>query len=340
MRNAVIGAVVLVAIGAGGWIWGESRLAEGARAWIAGDPALAAEAVQPLRDAGRFGLRLSKPQLSDPALQLTLPWAEAWVSPLAPTTARLDLPQQGQLVLAGQAHDLTLSSSDATLRLAPLNRMAPDRLTLVAQGLALDGQPLADSISVEARLGRLAGSAPMEARTAYDIDLSAAGVQLQVLAPAGFDAGPLPDPVGVDGQLRLSLDRTPGAGEAPPAIVGWQTPGLVLEAGPIQVRVVGRVTRDADGLAEGQVVLYSRDADRMLDLASDLGLIPGQVRLLLRAGLAQLAQVAPEADLHGPAYPEPQEGELRLPILMRDGQLILAGVPVGPAPAFAGQDVR
>nr|WP_111297784.1 DUF2125 domain-containing protein [Paracoccus saliphilus] len=339
MRNAVIGAVVLVVIGAGGWIWGESRLADRTRVWIAADPALAAAAVEPLRDPRRFGLRLSEPQLSDPALRLSLPWAEALVSPLAPTTAQLDLPQQGQLVLAGQAHDLTLQSSEARLRLAPLNRMAPDQLILTAQWLALDGQPLADSLSVEARLGRLAASAPMEARTAYDIDLKAAGVQLQVLARAGLDAGQLPDPVAIDGQLRLWLDRTPDA-EVPPQIVGWQTPSLVLEAGPIKVRVVGRVIRDAGGLAEGQVVLYSRNADQMLDLAADMGLIPRQVRLLLRAGLAQLSQVAPEAALPGPAYPEPQEGELRLPILMRDGQLILAGVPVGPAPAFAGLAVR
>lgn len=339
MRKVVIGVVVLVAIGAAGWIWGESRLSDGARAWLAGDPALAAAAVQPLNDPRRFGLRLSEPRFSDPAVQLHLPWAEVWVSPLAPRTVRMDLPRQGQLVLAGQAHDLTLQSAEAWLRLAPLNRMAPDRLNLAAQALVLDGQPLAEALTVEARLARLAANAPKAARAAYDIDLHAEGVRLRTLARAGMDFGPLPDPVAIEGQFRVWLDGTPGAGETP-QIIGWQTPGLVLEAGPIMVRVVGRVTRDAEGMVEGQVALYSSDADRMLDLASDLGLIPGQVRLLLRAGLTQLSQVGPEADLPGPDYPEPQEGELRLPILMRDGQLILAGVPVGPLPSVAGQPVR
>jgi len=214
--------------------------------------------------------------------------------------------------------------------------MAPDRLNLSMGEVSLAGQALARQVQVEARLSSLRGDAPDAAGAAYDLDLWLDGLRAGTLADAGLDLGPLPDPVSVQGQLRLWLDAAPSLrGQTPPQVVGWQAQELILNAGPLALRVAGRITRDRNGLVQGQVVLYSRDADQMLQMAAQLGLIPPQAQLLLRAGLAQLSQVVPDTDLPGPVYAEPAEGEMRLPIVMRDGQLILAGVPVGRAPQFA-----
>ena len=55
---------------------------------------------------------------------------------------------------------------------------------------------------------------------------------------------------------------------------------------------------------------------------------------LVRAGLSQLSQADLDDTLPGPDFPAAAEGELRVAVIMRDGQLILGGVPIGPAPAI------
>lgn len=337
MRGTIIAVGLVAAVLAGGWLGAETMAARHVAALIRDDPGLEAASVAPLRDPRQIGIRLSEPQLRDPALSVAMPWARLSLSPLSPLTARLDLPDAIRVVQAGQAMDLAWQDPRASVALAPLNRMAPDALDLQARAVTLDGLPMAQGLSLRADLGALGSDAPRPARAAYDIAIALEGVQTQALAMLGLDAGPLPGPISVRGPLRVWLDATPslGADAAPgPQVVGWQTAGLDMQAGDIGLRLVGRLSRDAQGRAEGQVALYSPDADAMIGLAEGLGLIPPQGRLLLRAGLAQLAQAPLDATLPGPAFPEPAPGELRLPVIMRDGQLILGGLPVGPAPAI------
>ena len=72
----------------------------------------------------------------------------------------------------------------------------------------------------------------------------------------------------------------------------------------------------------------------MIGMATELGLIPAQAAMLLRAGLSQLSRADLDDALPGPDFPAAAEGELRVAVIMRDGQLILGGVPIGPAPAI------
>lgn len=334
MRKAVIGVILVTGLLAGSWIFAENRAVERVRALIEADQGIQATGIRPLRDPRQLGVHLSQPQLSRPDLQLSLPWAQLSMAPLSPTTARLELPDTASLVSAGRRLELGQRLSEASLRLAPLHRLAPARLVLSTHDLTLNGQPLADRLDLRAALGRLQNDAPRAAGAAYDLQLDLQGVQPSALALAGVDTGPVPGPLAARGVVRLWLDDVPTADQPRPAIIGWQTEALTLDAGPVQLRVAGRLTRGTDGRAEGQLALYSADADQMLEMASEIGLIPSQARLLLRAGLSQLGQVPPATDIPGPDFPEPAPGELRLAVMMRDGQLMVAGVPVGPAPVF------
>lgn len=335
MRKAVIGAGVAVAMLAGAWLGTESLASRRVAAMIAADPGLDAAAVRPLRDPRAIGVEVTGLQLRDPALGISLPWARILLRPSSPLTARLELPDQAQILQGGGVVDLGLARSQASLSLSPLNRLAPDRLDLQADGLTLDGRPLAAALSLQARLASVDPDAPDPAGAAYDLQMSLSGLQPEGLARIGLDPGPLPGPIALEGPLRLWLDRAPRLTEdTAPQIVGWQTPGLSLQAGEIGLRLVGRLSRDAQGRAEGQLALYSSDAEAMIGMAAGLGLIPPQGQLLLRAGLSQLARAPIAADLPGPEFPEPAEGELRLPLVMRDGQLMLGGMAIGPAPAL------
>ena len=335
MFRAIIGIGLCAAAVAGLWAGGETLASRRLAELIAGDPALQATSVQPLREPPEFGLRIEQPGFSDPAGGLTLPWAIVRMSPGTPTTAHLDLPDEGQVTIAGQTHALGLEGPHAMIRLAPLKRLAPDHIDIMADQVTLDGAPVIEGLEVELQMTRLGSDAPLAARAAYDAHLGLAAVQTAVLSRMGLNLQGIPEPASVSGSILLWLDGTPAIrGQATPAIVGWQTEGLVVGAGALSLRVVGRVVRDKDGLAEGQVAIYTTDAGQIIDQASDMGLIPPSTRMLLNAGLGQLAKAQINAELPGPDYPEPQDGQMRLPVQMIDGQIRLGGIPIGPAPPF------
>lgn len=335
MFRAIIGIGLCAAAVAGLWAVGETLASRRVAELIAGDPALQASSVQPLREPPAFGLRIEEPGFSDPAGGLSLPWAVLRMSPTAPTTAHLDLPDEGQVTIAGQPHALGLVDPHALIRLAPLKRLAPDHIDIMADQVTLDGAPVVEGLDLELRMTRLGPDAPLAARSAYDAHLGLGAVQTAVLSRMGLNLQGIPEPASLSGNILLWLDGTPSVrGQATPAVVGWQTEGLTVGAGALSLRVVGRITRDEDGLAEGQVAIYTSDAGQIIDQAAGMGLIPPSARMLLNAGLGQLAKAQIDAELPGPDYPEPQDGQMRLPVQMIDGQIRLGGIPIGPAPPF------
>ncbi|WP_378942694.1 DUF2125 domain-containing protein [Paracoccus sp. R86501] len=335
MFRAFIGIGLCAAAVVGLWAGGETLASRRVAELIAGDPALQAASVQPLRDPPDFGLRIEAPSFSDPVGGLSLPWAVVRMSPAAPTTAHLILPNDGQMTIAGQTHVLGLDGPHAMIRLAPLKRLAPDHIDIMADRITLDGTPVIEGLDLELQMSRLGSDAPLVARASYDAHLGLGAVQTALLSQMGLNLQGIPDPVSVSGSILLWLDGTPSVrGQATPSIVGWQTSGLTIGAGAMSLRVVGRVVRDKDGLAEGQVAIYTADAQQIIDQASDMGLIPPSTRMLLRAGLGQLARAQIDAEMPGPDYPEPANGQVRLPVQMIEGQIRLGGIPIGPAPPF------
>lgn len=337
MVRLVVWVVVIVAALAGLWLGAESWAAQRAAQAIAQSPRIEAAGVTPLRRPQAFGLRLAAPSYGDGRLRLDLPWAELSLAPSAPRTARLSLPSEGRLRLAGAEHALALRDPEAWLTLAPLRSMAIEAGQLSARDVQLDGQPVAARLEIGARLHRLGHDAPRPAVAAYDMPLRIEGASPEALALLAPHLATLPGDLTVLGQVRVWLDAAPrlAADAQVPRPVGFETAGLELISGEVAVRLVGRIVPDAQGRAEGRLALYTRDAGPIIQQLVALGIIPPGAALLARAGLGQIGRADfPEGDAAspGPAIPAAAEGELRLPLSFSDGQVMLGAVPLGPAP--------
>lgn len=333
--------LILLAV-VGSWLGGESWLARGVADRLATRADLRATEVLPLRQPGRVGLRLAEPDYQNGVLGLSMPWLRLWVSPLAPTEIRADLPETVRLTRDGRDHSLTLGGGAGSLRLLALHGAAVGHAGARSNRLSLDGAPLADSLEVEARLVRLSPEAPREARSAYEVTLSLDGFRPDALAVLGVPPAALPGAVGVSGRVRLWLDAVPGpavlAGAAPPPrLVGLGSDGVEIRVGSLGARLVGHLRQDAGGRAEGRLAIYTRDGEALLRQAGEAGLIPPEAVALASAMLSNLGRMPFPQDAVAdrlPALPDPAEGELRLPVSMRGGDLYLGAIRIGPAPPF------
>lgn len=335
MLRLLTGLAVLLALVAGLWLGGETLAARRAAEAVARSPLVEAAAVTPLRRLTGFGLRLDAPVLRGPGAAISLPWAELSAAPTAPFTARLVLPEEGQLQLPGATVAIAAAAPAASLTVAPMRDMAVDAAQLSLDALRLDGVEAAGQVRLDAQLRRLGHDAPLAARAGYDVSVSAEQLAVELLALLGLDATALPGPVSANGAARLWFDAAPRLQEGAPAprALGFQTAGLDLASGDLTVRVVGRLAADEAGLAEGRLGVFTRDADAIIGQLVALEVIPGGAALLLRAGLGQIGRAEfPEGSYAGPAIPAAGTDELRLPLSFADGQMSLGAVPLGPAP--------
>ncbi|MFN3524560.1 MAG: DUF2125 domain-containing protein [Paracoccus sp. (in: a-proteobacteria)] len=336
LRGTLIGVAVIAALGAGVWLGGETLAADRLRQHIAQSPGMEAAAVTPLRSTDGMGLMLEAPILGDGLTGIALPWARLLLAPTALTTVQLDLPPESTLTLDGQPHALTATSTEASLGLSPLRRLAVNALTLAARDLRIDGLALAQMIDLDLVMQRLGHDSPRAARASYDADITLDGMSPAGLAQLGIAAGALPGDLSAQGVLRLWLDGPLQPGQARPArLIGGQTDGLILTSGDLSVRIVARLSPDAEGFAEGRVALYTGDAPAMIGHMAELGLIPDGAQLLIRAGLSQLGRAEfPQSDapMPGPVFAPAASDELRLPLVFQDGQVFIGAIPIGPAP--------
>lgn len=363
MRWLLIFVLVIAAFLGAAWWGGESWLASRASMAIAQRDDVSAAAVSPLRQLDRAGLRIEQAEyqgvVEGQALSVALPWVEFWARPLAPTTLNARLPDQARLGIDGTALDLRMDAVQASLHLSPLNSMAVTQAGLDAAEITLDGQAAVTGLSAEARLASLGYDAPRGAGAAYDIALRLQALEPAALTVLGVPPLAVPGAVSAQGDLRLWLTAAPGRGilrgqHYPVQPVGFRTDGIDLGLGDLRARLVGLVSADAQGRAEGRLALYTSDSRAWLRAASDAGLIPPSAVLLGGAMLHGLSNtpMTPEAapddssrtariasEFHSVTefiFPEPAPGELRIPIFLRDGQAFLGKIPIGPAPSFLG----
>lgn len=360
MRILVVIVLILAALLGVVWLGGESWMASRATTAIEAREDLSAASVTPLREPRRIGLHLAEPAFKGAAggqpLAVDLPWLDFWVSPAAPHELHADLPDTAQLDMAGTQVAVQMTGAGASLRLAPANNMALSRASLQADAVQLGGQPAIGAVSAQARLISLGHDAPRAAGAAYDIALRLDQADPTTLAQLGLPPLALPGLLSVDGDLRLWLNEAPGPAAlqgrgAAPHLVGFRSSGLNLTLGDLSARLLGEVTADDQGRAAGRLALYTKDSEGWLAAAADAGLIPGSGVLLGGAMLQNLSAMPmqPEAaaDTDRPSatarvvstggdftFPDPAEGELRLPIFLRDGQIFLGAIPIGPAPQF------
>lgn len=331
MRFLSILLVLVAGALAAAWLGGETWRARKAARSIADDPRIEAASVAPLRELNRIGLRLSDIELQLPQGAALLPSVEVWGAPASPTTFRAALPATMALPLLGRSRTIGTEAAVLTVRVSPGAGMALGRMAAETGPVTLDGAPLLAALDAEARLMPLGAAAPPAARAAYAIT-----AQWQDATPAGLIA--LPAVLagrGLSGNGRAQVFLTgPLRQGAQPRLVGAASEGFTLTLGEQSLRIAGRVVAGGDGRAEGALFLYTADARSWMALAGELGMIPPAAVALAGTTLEQAAAaelVLPETVT--PPAP-PADGELRIPLIFRDGRVFLGPLPLGEAPRF------
>ncbi len=323
MRRLMLWLTVLALLLGGLWLGAESLLMREIRRYAAQDPGLQIAALRGMRQPGRIGTVGSGVEWATPAGRVELPQADLWLSPLRPTELRLDLPPGATFDDGYGAQIQSLAATEARLRLRPLAGAELASFALHSGPLTLGNEPLAQGIDMQARLAE-AGS--------YDVTLT-----LHDLAPAAL-AGPLPLPgaLNLDAKGRVWLDRPPSpqtmTPETVPLPVGLRLDAAELRLGRLSARILGDIRADAQGRAEGQIAVYTRDSRPIIEAAAKAGLIPSKAAILATTMLRNLSELPMPAG--GPDFPAPAQGEMRLPLRMADGKISLGPLVLGPAPMF------
>ncbi|MDO5657143.1 MAG: DUF2125 domain-containing protein [Paracoccus sp. (in: a-proteobacteria)] len=326
MRGLLITVLVVALLAVGGWMGGESWLSNRAREQIAASPDIDAASVAPLRAPGRFGLHLTGVEMGDGTDGISAPALDLFVPVTRPNAFSFDLPPEMVIRQAGLDLPVSIGAGTGFAALSPANRGALSEAQLDAQSVALAGAPLLESLSAHARLAVPGLQAPIRSNAAYDVTLD-----MQGLAPEALTGIGLPSALDATGAARVWLTEAPGAGSAStPRLTGIETQGVTLTLGPATARLMGRVIADAEGRAEGQLGLYSTDAQSFLEAAAAMGLMPQSMVLPVVAGLNNLASFGAAEDSLPPAAP----GEMRIALRFEDGQTQIGPVTLGPAPVL------
>lgn len=330
MRGLLIALAAVAAVLGTAWIGGESWLAVEAARRIADDPRISAGAVTPLRDPRRIGLHLSDLTMATDQGTAALPTLDLWAAPSAPTQINAGLPPAMTLPIGGVLRHVEAAGAVLSLRFSPTSGMAINRAAAVSGPVSLDGTTVADRIDFSAVLTAMGPAAPRTARASYRVQ-----GQLDGIAAAGAAVGAGGDALSAQGgaQVYLTGPIVPGAASRP-QVVGLSSDGVTLRVGARQMRLTGRIAADPDGRPVGAVFAYTADAADWTALAVQAGVLPegaaGLAGLALRAAAAGPLDLPPDT----PAPKDPQPGELRVPLLFRDGQMFLGSLPVGPAPSL------
>ena len=330
-------AILLLLIGgavAAAWLGGETWLARKAQAMIAEDPRVEASQVTPLREIDRIGLGLTEVEIATPGGDALLPEVELWAAPTSPTQFHAALPPVMTLPVMGRPLAVTAADAVLTLRVSPGSDMAISRVAAASGPVAIEGHPLLGALDAQAQLVAMGAAAPRDARAAYDLggslrDLT--GLGLLPRPPALGDRA-----ISVEGAARVFLTAPfRQAADAPqPRLVGISSEGVTLTLGDQSLRLAGTVRPGADGRTEGAAFVYTTDARAWLQLAADLNAIPAVTVALADTVLQQAAETPVDLPAGVPAPAEPAEGELRVPLIFRDGKTFLGPLSLGEAPPF------
>lgn len=324
MRRLLLWLTALAVLLCGAWLGGETLMVRQLRRFAAQDAGLRVATLDEMRRPGRLGVRATGVEVALPAGHLDLPTADLWLNPLRPTELRLALPAQVGIDAGAGPMALGLADAQARLRLRPLAGAEVGGLVLHAGAMTLDGAVLAQGLDVTATLSDKSAGA-------YDITLMLRGLDSRALGL------PLPDATDLTARGRLWLDRIPSPQTLEPGTqplpTGLRIDDSALRIGRLDARILGELHADAQGRAEGQIAVYTRDARSFLDTAAETGLIPKKVVALAGTLLTNISAL-PMQEGGDMAFPDPAADELRLPLRMAEGKISLGPLTLGPAPLF------
>lgn len=292
----------------------------------------------------RFALRLEAPDLRAPGGRLGWSAAqlEAEAAVWSPLDWRVTLPPEQVLSLDGQriaihSDALRLNAALGLRESLPLSRAGIEAAALRLAPMAEGAGPLPDLLNLEGLSALLAAQPGSTERPAppggalYRLEISAArlGLPPEIATRLAARGGPALSAVdlpaeltdlGLSAEIGLArpLDRHAARGLLYPTGIDITAAGLAW--GGRRIELSGPISFDAEGRPEGRLMLRLPDWRAWFDLARTMGILPENRAPMVAAIAGQLAAQSPD-------------GVLTLPLVLRDGQMALGPVPLGPIPA-------
>ena len=325
MFRLVVALLVAALIWMIWWAFGQIAYERGLSAWVndrRGEGWVAEYADLETRGfPNRFDTTISEVALADPDTGV------AWSAPFVQLLSLAYRPHQVIAVLPGEhrfstpLQTLTITHKDAraSLFLEASTDLALDRARLILADLNTTSS---QGWKVRIAEGRFAAEAAAARENAYRIGAEVSGLVPTDAARDMLDPSSLlPEEIE---SLRLDalVDFTDAwdrhaIEDARPQITGIDLTDLSARWGDITFRAAGEVSVDAEGLAEGQIMVRAVEWRKLLDMAESVGLVPPALRGTLETGLGLLA---------GPG------DVLDVPLDFSDGWVSLGLIPLGPAP--------
>lgn len=323
MRVLLWVATVLVAVWSGYWFVGKTAVERGVASFLENAPAQGLSISQDgYRVAGypnRFDLTVTQPRVLDQRSELRweAPFVQLFSLSYKPWHVIAAFPPEQ--ILRTPAEDITLQSSklQASLVVTPGTALTLDRTTVVG-----------DAVRAESSLGwvlasdtlRLALRADPSRTNAYDI-----GLELLNLSPDPSLAARLPDlppqiaVARVDANATLSAPLDRFSGEIRPDLTALSLREGLITWGALSIFTKGDVLV-VNGFPEGRIDIRVTGWRNLVTLATSMGLI--------RPEIAPTVQNMMQAVATSSGDPE----VLEMPLIFRDGNMLLGPLPLGPAP--------
>ena len=326
MRRLIWVVLAVSGLWGGYWFVGSTVLERAARDWLASAaPGVTAASVDVTGFPNRFDLTLTALQVGGageavwqaPFLQLlTLSYKPWHLIAAFPPAQTVTLPD-------GRVLAMTAQKLQASLVVTPTRAVALDRIVVAGDGLSL-GLDGAAGLSLDS----------LRFATRLDpalVDTHEIGLDIKGLRPArgvltALPDRPLPDgdaSLHVDAFLGFSapLDRFAGDTQPVPVLIELKEAHLVWD--DIVIGATGRLTPDADGLAEGKIDLTLSGWDSAIAVA----VAAGALRPEIAPTWAELARRMAEAS----RTPD----RIDLALVFANGRMRLGPLPLGPAPRLS-----
>ncbi|NGM44970.1 DUF2125 domain-containing protein [Rhodobacter sp. SGA-6-6] len=319
--------VVLLLVACGGWFAAKLAIERGADQALAGARAQGMQAEVATLSVGgfpaRLDLRATGVKLADPVSGAgwQAPSLRLHAATWAPWVLTAELPPQQVVTLSGQTVALTSDALRVRLTSAPdpdlpLRRLGASAAGLTAQsdlGWQIGFGEIALALTEDPARG------PASYALAFDLAPLRPGPAF-LAALAGADLPAEAERIEGDIGLRLTAPLNRHSGSLPPLLDAVEIRALDLGWGALTLHAEGGIAADAEGHAEGRILLELRGWDRLPALLVATGTIKPEVAPTIGNFLRAIAAESKDPEV------------LALPLVMEGGRMSLGPFPLGPAP--------
>ncbi|HEY9037897.1 MAG TPA: DUF2125 domain-containing protein [Roseovarius sp.] len=335
MRILLAIVITLAAAWAGYWFIGSAALRSGLAAWF--DARQAEGWVAEYADLSvqgfpnRFDTSFTDVALADPASGLgwQAPFFQVLTLSYTPNHVIAVWPEEQQVRTPLRSYALTNQDMRASLVVAPSPALAPRRMTLTAEGIALT--PDDGSGALSAATLRLAGERTEDAvgngNARYHLGLAASDVALPAEAMAQFDVeGSLPrviESVMVDATVDFDVPWDRRALEvARPQPTRIAIKNAEIRWGVMTLTASGVLSVDLAGHPDGTLTVTARNWRQILDAATRAGALLPDVADTVERALSVLADMSDDPK------------SLEVPLRLAGGSIWIGPLPIAPAPVL------